>query len=73
MSLHGEVLDLMYFNLENNDDALSYFERDGYDTSELIPFIKDEIYKLNEAIFISRSTRYYDGSFRWNYLICSIS
>jgi len=49
MSLHGEVLDLMYFNLENNDDALSYFERDGYDTSELIPFIKDEIYRLNEA------------------------
>jgi len=48
MSLHGEVLDLMYFNLENNDDALSYFESDGYDTSELIPFIKDEIYKLNE-------------------------
>jgi hypothetical protein len=48
MSLHGEVLDLMYFNLENNDDALSYFESDGYDTAELIPFIKDEIYKLNE-------------------------
>jgi hypothetical protein len=49
MSLEDELLDLMYFNLENNDDALSYFERDGYDTSELIPFIKDEIYKLNEV------------------------
>lgn len=48
MSLEDELLDLMYFNLENNEDALSYFERDGYDTSELIPFIKDEIYKLNE-------------------------
>ena len=48
MSLEDELLDLMYFNLENNDDALSYFERDGYDTTELIPFIKDEIYKLNE-------------------------
>ena len=48
MSLNDELLDLMYFNLENNDDALSYFERDGYDTSELIPFIKDEIYRLNE-------------------------
>ena len=24
------------------------FENDGYDTTELIPFIKDEIYKLNE-------------------------
>jgi len=49
MTLEDELLDLMYFNLENNDDALSYFERDGYDTSELIPFIKDEIYKLNET------------------------
>jgi len=49
MSLEDELLDLMYFNLENNDDALSYFERDGYDTTELIPFIKDEIYKLNET------------------------
>ena len=48
MSLNDELLDLMYFNLENNDDALSYFERDGYDTSELIPFINDEIYRLNE-------------------------
>ena len=48
LSLNDELLDLMYFNLENNDDALSYFERDGYDTSELIPFIKDEIYRLNE-------------------------
>lgn len=48
MNLHDEVLDLMYFNLENNDDALSYFENDGYDTSELIPFIKDKIYELNE-------------------------
>lgn len=48
MAIEDEILDLMYFNLENNDDALSYFERDGYDTSELIPFIKDEIYKLNE-------------------------
>jgi len=49
MSNEDELLDLMYFNLEHNDDALSYFERDGYDTSELIPFIKDEIYKLNES------------------------
>lgn len=48
MDLHDEVLDLMYFNLENNDDALSYFEKDGYDTSELIPFIKDKLYDLND-------------------------
>ncbi|MCK5400225.1 MAG: hydrolase, partial [Flavobacteriaceae bacterium] len=48
MTLEDENLDLLYFNIENNDDALSYFERDGYNTSELIPFIKDELYKLND-------------------------
>jgi hypothetical protein len=48
MSLHDEALDLMYFNLENNDDALSFFEDQGFNTSELIPFIKDKIYELNE-------------------------
>ncbi len=48
MALEDENLNLLYFNLENNDEALSYFERDGYDTSELIPFIKDELYKLND-------------------------
>jgi hypothetical protein len=47
LALEDENLDLLYFNLENNDEALSYFERDGYDTSELIPFIKDELYKQN--------------------------
>lgn len=47
MSLEDEILDHLYFNLENDDYALDYFERDGYDTSELIPFIKDELYKLN--------------------------
>ena len=47
--LEDENLDLLYFNLENNDDALDYFERDGYDTAELIPFLRDELYRLNEA------------------------
>jgi hypothetical protein len=47
MSLEDENLDLMYFNLENDDLGLSYFEDDGIDTSELIPLIKDELYKLN--------------------------
>jgi hypothetical protein len=47
-SLEDENLDLLYFNLENNDDALDYFERDGYDTEQIIPFLRDELYKLNE-------------------------
>jgi len=49
IKLEDENLDLLYFNLENNDDALDYFERDGYDTAELIPFLRDELYKLNEV------------------------
>ena len=48
MALEDENLDLLYFNLENNDDALSYFERDGYKTDDLIPFIKDQIISLND-------------------------
>lgn len=48
MKLEEENLDLLYFNLENNDDALTYFEDQGYDTQQLIPFLRDELYKLNE-------------------------
>ena len=45
--LSDENLELLYFNLENNDDALSYFEKFGYDTSELIPKIKDALISKN--------------------------
>jgi len=48
IALEDENLDLLYFNLENNDDALNYFEQDGIDTGELVPFLSDELYKLNE-------------------------
>ncbi len=47
--LQNEALELSHFNLERNEDAISYFERDGYNVSELVPFIKDELYKLNET------------------------
>ncbi|MFD1613975.1 hydrolase [Gelatiniphilus marinus] len=46
--LQHDILTLSHFNLHNNEDAISYFEKDGYNTEELIPFIKDELYKLNE-------------------------
>ena len=46
--LQEQNFNLMYFNLEQNEDAISYFERDGLDTSALIPFIKDKLYELNE-------------------------
>ncbi len=48
-SLEENVSDLLYFNLDRNEDALTYFEKQGYDTRTLIPFIKDELYTLNEA------------------------
>ena len=46
--LQNENLELSHFNLERNEDAISYFENKGYNVSELIPMIKDELYKLNE-------------------------
>ena len=49
MQLQDEVLDLMYFNMEFNEDALSYFERDGHNPEALIPQIKDKIYEFNTA------------------------
>lgn len=48
-TLQDEVLNLSHFNLERNEEAITYFENKGYDTNTLIPFIKDEIYKLNEV------------------------
>lgn len=47
--MQDEILDLSHFNLERNEDAISYFENRGYNVAELIPLIKDELYKLNEA------------------------
>lgn len=47
--LQKDIADVSHFNLERNEDAISYFERDGYNVDELIPFIKDELYKLNEV------------------------
>lgn len=48
-ALQDEVLNLSHFNLDRNEDAITYFENDGYNVDELIPFIKDELYKLNET------------------------
>ena len=48
VKLNEENSELKLFDLEYDDDALDYFEDQGYNSSELIPFIKDELYKLNE-------------------------
>ena len=47
--MQDEILELSHFNLERNEDALTYFENKGYNIDELIPLIKDELYKLNEV------------------------
>jgi len=48
-TLENDILNLSHFNLERNEDAISYFENKGYKVAELIPYIKDQIYELNEA------------------------
>jgi hypothetical protein len=45
--MQDAFLDVSHFNLDRNEEAIGYFERDGYKIDELIPFIKDELYKLN--------------------------
>ncbi|NNK83732.1 MAG: hydrolase [Flavobacteriaceae bacterium] len=45
--LYDQNLDLLHFNLEHNDDALSYFEKFGYNTEQLIPKIKDALISKN--------------------------
>ncbi len=49
VKLQHDLLDAKHFNLERNEDAISYFENDGHDIYDLIPHIKDELYELNEA------------------------
>lgn len=48
-ALQDDMQNSSHFNLEHNEDAISYFENKGYKIDTLIPFIKDELYKLNEV------------------------
>jgi len=47
-ALNNQILDRSHFNLEQNEDAISYFENKGFHVDSLIPLIKDELYKSNE-------------------------
>ncbi len=47
-ALQDENSDLKLFDLRYDDEALDYFEDQGYDSMQLIPFIQDELYKLND-------------------------
>ena len=45
--LNDKVFELSHFSIENNEDAITYFENKGINVAALIPFVKDEIYDLN--------------------------
>lgn len=45
--LHDRVLDLNYFTLQGNENAMTYFESDGYDASEVEAMVSDIIYDKN--------------------------
>ncbi|KJD32915.1 hydrolase [Tamlana nanhaiensis] len=47
VGLHHKLQDYSGFSLEQNEDALSYFEADGYKVEALIPYIKDKLYETN--------------------------
>ncbi len=46
-TLEDEMFELNYFNINGNEDALTYFEAQGYDTEQLIPAIIDGLYDMN--------------------------
>lgn len=48
MALEDQNFELNYFNIDRNEDALSYFEVQGYNTDQLIPAIIDGLYKMND-------------------------
>ncbi len=48
-SLHIANMNLNYFSLESNEDALSYFEEMGYDSNRLSLTISDQIISQNKA------------------------
>lgn len=48
INLEEEKFELNYFNIDRNEDALTYFEAQGYDTEELIPEIIDGLYSMND-------------------------
>tara|TARA_R110002049_G_scaffold88627_4_gene223496 strand:+ start:4030 stop:4533 length:504 start_codon:yes stop_codon:yes gene_type:complete len=45
--LQNEIIELSHFNFNRNEDAISYFEKQGFKANELEPFVKDKLYELN--------------------------
>lgn len=45
--LQNEIAELSHFNFNRNEDAISYFEKEGFNADDLESFIKDKLYDLN--------------------------
>lgn len=45
--LENENFDLNTFTINKNEEALTYFEKNGYDVEKLIPAIRDGLYDTN--------------------------
>ncbi|WP_299335252.1 hydrolase [uncultured Psychroserpens sp.] len=43
----NKALDMYTFKFDTNDDAMIYWEKQGFQISEFVPFIKDELMNLN--------------------------
>lgn len=46
-SMTNQLFDANYFSLENNDNAIDYFEK--YDVTKLMPQIKDALLEFNDS------------------------
>ena len=47
-ALEEQNFEMSYFNIDRNEDALTYFEAQGYDTERLIPAIIEGLYNMND-------------------------
>lgn len=47
-ALEDKNFEMSYFNIDRNEDALTYFEAQGYDTERLIPAIIEGLYNMND-------------------------
>lgn len=46
-ALNDKLYDLSVFNIEGNEDAITYFEDRGFDYEELLPKFKDGLLEMN--------------------------
>jgi len=47
VKLNDKIYDLSFFNIEGNEEAITYFEDNGFNYQELLPRIKDGLLEMN--------------------------